>query len=126
MGVECSDCTFSAPPKVASAEGVYSKGESRITLTISDTAAAGALATLGGALNVQSEHSTPTGYQKVHMDGGRMVTEEWDNASKAGKYGVMVASRFFVEAEGQGAAMSDLKSAVGAVPEDRLTTLAKG
>ena len=110
----------------SSAEGVYSKGEARITLTITDAAAAGALASLGGALNMQSEHQTATGYEKVHMDGGRMVSEEWDGQSKSGKYTVMVGSRFVVAAEGQGADMSDLKGAVGAVPMDRLAGLAKG
>ena len=110
----------------SSAEGVYNKGDSRITLTITDAAAVGALASLGGALNVQSEHQTPTGYDKVHMDGGHMVSEEWNSQSKSGKYSVMVGSRFVVAAEGQGADMSDLKGAVGAVPLDRLAGMAKG
>ena len=110
----------------SSAKGVYNKGSSRITLTITDAAAAGALATLGGAVNVQSEHQTATGYEKVHMDAGRMVSETWDSQAKIGKYSVMVASRFVVAADGEGADMSDLKGAVGAIPVDRLTALAKG
>ena len=110
----------------SSAEGVYNKGDSRITLTISDTGAAGALATLGGAMGVQSEHQTATGYQKVHLDGGRMVSEEWDNQSKSGKYSVMVGSRFMVAAEGQAADMADLKAAVGSAPLDHLASLSKG
>ena len=110
----------------SSAEGVYNKGDSRITLTITDAAAAGVLATLGGAVNVQSEHQTATGYEKVHMDGGRMVSEEWDGQAKSGKYSVMVGSRFIVAAEGQGADMSDLKGAVAQVSVDRLAGLAKG
>ena len=110
----------------SSAQGVYNKGDSQITLKITDVAAAGALASLGAAMNVQSEHQTATGYEKVHMDGGHMVSEEWDNQSKSGKYSVMVGSRFFVEAQGQGADMSDLKGAVGAVALDRLAGMAKG
>ncbi len=110
----------------SSAEGVYNKGDSRITLSISDTGAAGALATLGGAMGVQSEHQTATGYEKVHLDGGRMVSEEWDNQAKSGKYSVMVGSRFMVAAEGQAADMADLKSAVGAAPLDRLAAMSKG
>ena len=110
----------------SSAEGVYNKGDSRITLTITDAAAAGALATLGGAMNVQSEHQTATGYEKVHMDGGHMVSEKWDGQAKTGKYSVMVGSRFIVAAEGQGADMSDLKGAVASIPVDRLAGLAKG
>jgi hypothetical protein len=110
----------------SSAQGVYKKGDAQITLTVTDASAAGALATLGGALNVNSEKQTPTGYEKVHMDGGRMVQEEWDNQAKSGKYSVMVGSRFVVEAEGQGADMNDLKGAVGAMPLDRLTAMSKG
>ena len=54
-----------------------------------------------------------------------MTTEEWDSASQAGKYGVMVGGRFMVSAEGQGASMNDLKSAVGAVNFATLEALAR-
>lgn len=110
----------------SSAEGVYTRGDSRITLTVTDMAAMGALATLGGAFGVQSEKETPDGYEKVHMVNGAMTEESWDKASKSGKYGVVVASRFMVQAEGSGADMADLKGAVGAVGVDRLAGLAKG
>lgn len=90
----------------SNAEGVYTKGDARITLTVTDVAAAGALAAIGSAFGVQSDHETATGYEKVHMINGRMVTEEWDSQSKNGKYGVMVANRFVVEAEGSGADLS--------------------
>jgi len=33
-----------------------------------------------------------------------MTTEEWDNQSKSGKYGVLVADRFMIEADGRQAA----------------------
>ena len=108
----------------SSAEAVYTKGDARITLKVADVAAAGAVATLGGALGVNSEHQTATGYEKVHMDGGRMVSEKWDSQSKDGDYSVMVASRFMIEAEGSGAEMADLKAAVQAIPADRLASLA--
>ena len=109
----------------SNAEGVYTKGDARITLTVTDVAAAGALAALGSAFGVQSDHETATGYEKVHMINGRMVTEEWDSQSKNGKYGVMVANRFVVEADGSGAEMADLKAAVDAVGPDRVAGLAK-
>ena len=108
----------------SSAEGVYTKGDSRITLRVSDVAAAGAMATLGGALGVNSEHQTATGYEKVHMQNGQMVSEKWDSQSKAGDYTVMIASRFTVEAEGSGADMNDLKAAVGSIPAGQLASLA--
>ncbi len=108
----------------SSVEGVYSKGDAQITLTVSDVASAGALAALGGAFGVQTSRETDTGYEKTHMVDGRMVHEEWDKSSRSGKYGVMVANRFMVEAEGSGADMADLKAAVDAVGPDRLAGLA--
>jgi hypothetical protein len=54
-----------------------------------------------------------------------MTTEEWNKDGKTGKYGVLVADRFMVEADGQGADMDDLKAAVGAVGPNTLETLAK-
>ncbi len=110
----------------STAEGVYTKGDARITLTVTDAAAAGALAAMGAAFNVQSDKQTATGYEKVHMVDGHMTQESWDTSSKSGKYGVMVASRFMVDAEGSGADMADLKAAVNAVGLGRLESLAKG
>jgi hypothetical protein len=108
------------------ASGTYVKGDSRITLEVSDLAAAGALASLGGALNVESSRQTATGYEKVGKVDGRMTTESFDTQAKSGKYSVIVADRFVVEANGSGVGMDDLKSAVSSVGFDRLAGLAKG
>jgi hypothetical protein len=83
------------------------------------------MAAMAGAFNVQANKTTSTGYEKVGSVGGRMTTEEWDSASKNGKYGVMVASRFMVSADGQGASMDELKSAVSAVNLATLEGLAR-
>jgi hypothetical protein len=109
----------------SNAEAVYSKDSARITLTVTDLAAAGAFAGMAGAMGVQSTKETATGYEKVGKVGGRMTTEEWDNQSKSGKYGVLVADRFMIEAEGSAGSIDDLKSAVQAVGPDRLEGLAK-
>ena len=129
-GYACSEVSSSSGGvgglQGSNAEGVYTKGESRITLTVTDIAAAGAFAALGSAFGVQSDRETANGYEKVHMVDGHMVTEEWDNSAKSGKYGVMVANRFIVQAEGAGAEMGDLKAAVAAIGPDKLAGLAKG
>jgi hypothetical protein len=109
----------------SNAEAVYSKDSARITLTVTDLAAAGAFAGMAGAMGVQSTRETATGYEKVGKVGGRMTTEEWDNQSKSGKYGVLVADRFMIEADGSAGSIDDLKSAVAAVGPDRLEGLAK-
>jgi hypothetical protein len=110
----------------SSAEGRYAKGEANFTLQVTDLGSMAGLAALGGAFNVNSTKNTSTGYEKVGKVNGRMTTEEWDSQSKSGKFGVMVADRFMVEADGNGANMDELKGAVTAVDFGKLESLAKG
>jgi hypothetical protein len=110
---------------VSEAEAHYARGAQTITLQVTDMGGASGLAAMAGAFNVQSNRTTSTGYEKVGNVGGRMTTEEWDSASKNGKYGVMVGQRFMVEADGQGASMAELKSAVTAVNFGTLEGLAR-
>jgi len=110
----------------SNAEGTYTdpNGDRRITLTVTDVAALGAMASLASTFNVESDHETSTGYDKVSKINGRMTEEQFDNASKSGKYSVLVANRFVVEAEGSGIAIDDLKNAVNSVGLDRLEGMA--
>jgi hypothetical protein len=109
---------------VSEAEGEYSKGDQRITLQLTDMGGAAGLAAMAGAFSVQSSKTTSTGYEKVGNVGGRMTTEEWDSASKNGKYAVMVGQRFMVSADGHGASMDELKVAVASVNQAALENLA--
>ena len=109
----------------SSAQGTYKRGDQQITLQVTDMAAMGALAALGGVVDAQSEKQTATGYEKMGKIDGRMTNEEFDNQSKVGKYSVIVANRFMIEADGQGADMGDLKNAVNAVGFGRLEGLAQ-
>jgi hypothetical protein len=108
------------------AEATYSKGAASITVKVTDMAAMGAMAGMAGAMNISSDKQTATGYEKVGKVDGRLTTEEWDSSAKSGKYGVLVADRFMIDAEGSGTTMNDLKSAVAAVGPDRLKGMAKG
>ena len=108
------------------ATGGYAKGDSHITLEVSDLAAAGALAGMAGALNVESTRQTATGYEKVGKVDGRLTTEEYDSQAKSGKYSVIVANRFVVQANGSGVGMDDLKGAVSSVAFSQLEGMAKG
>jgi hypothetical protein len=108
------------------ASGVYTKGDGRITLEVSDLAAAGAFAGMAGAMNVESSKQTSTGYEKVGKVDGRLTTESFDTQAKSGKYSVIVANRFVVEANGSGIGMDDLKGAVTSVPFGQLEGMAKG
>jgi hypothetical protein len=109
----------------SNARGEYQAGDKNISMSITDMGAMGNLATLGGALNVQSSKQTATGYEKTQMVDGRMVNEKWDNQSKSGTYGVMVGSRFMVEANGSAPDIDTLKSAVAAINLGQLEALAK-
>ena len=108
------------------AEATYQNGDTHITLKVADIAAAGGLAALAGAVNVQEDRETATGYEKVQTINGRLTTERYDNQDKSGEYSIMVASRFLISAEGSGVSMDALKAAVASVGPDRLEALAHG
>ena len=109
----------------SNAEATYQKGSSSLTVEITDLGAAGGIAGLAGAFQVNSNKESSTGYEKVSTVGGRMTTEEYNNQAKSGKYGVLIASRFMVEAHGNDVSMNDLKSVVGSIDTGRLESLAK-
>jgi hypothetical protein len=110
----------------SNAQATYQAGDGRITLSVTDLAAAGGFAAMAGAVNVQSDRQTATGYEKVSTVNGRLTTEKYDTQDKSGEYSVIVANRFVVSAEGSGVDMNALKSAVAAVGPDRLEALAHG
>ena len=109
----------------AHAEARYEAGDNSIRLELTDMAAAGAFAALGGAMNVQSNRETATGYEKTQTVDGRLITEKWDSQSRDGSYSELVANRFMIQAEGRVADISELKRAVATIPADRLAGLAK-
>jgi len=101
-------------------------GHKALAVNLSDMAAMGALASLAGAVDMQSDKETANGYEKIGKVNGRMTTEEFDRQSKSGKYSVLVANRFMVEAQGDGADMGELKGAVSSVGLDKLEGMAHG
>lgn len=109
----------------ANAKATYAQGDQSFTLSVTDSGALGSLATLGGALNMQSSKQTADGYEKTEMQGGRMVNEKWSNGDHRGEFSTMVASRFMVEAEGNAPSIDALKGAVAAVDLGKLEALTK-
>ncbi|MDP3853276.1 Yip1 family protein [Phenylobacterium sp.] len=107
------------------AEGVYTKGDATIRLSVTDLGAAGALAGMAGAFNVESSSESDGRYEKVGKVDGRMTTESYDSSTKHGEYNVLVGDRFMVAADGRGVSVQDLKAAVAAVGVARLEALAK-
>jgi len=107
------------------AEATYQNGDVHITLKVADIAAARGFASMAGALNVQEDKETSTGYEKVQTINGRLTTEKYDNQGKSGEYSIIVGGRFVVSADGSGVPIDTLKAAVAAVNPDRLEALAK-
>jgi hypothetical protein len=107
------------------AEGVYTRGAARLTLSVTDVGAAGALAGLAGAFDARKTEETATGYEKVGVIDGRRTQETYDRAARRGEYGVMIGERFMVQAEGDGVGMDELKAAVGAVDARKLEAIAE-
>lgn len=108
----------------SSAVGTYSRGEGRFTLTVTDLGSAGALTAMAGAFNVQSSTESDGRYEKVGKVAGRMTMEEYDRNTGHGEYGVLVADRFMVQAEGERVNIEDLKAAVRSVGFSQLEQLA--
>ena len=110
----------------STAEGVYTKGDAKIRLSVTDLGAAGALAGMASAFNMQSSSESNGKYEKVGKVDGRMTQESYDSATRQGQYSVLVGDRFMVAAHGDGASVNDLKSAVAAVGPAKLEALSKG
>lgn len=107
----------------SSAEGTYSAGGNSFQLKITDMAAMGALAGIGSAMGVEENKQDAGGYEKTGTVDGHMQSEEWRTAEHRGKFMVMVADRFSVEAEGTAASIDELKAAVAAVDQSKLARL---
>ena len=107
------------------ARATYGNGDQHFRLSVTDMGAVGALSALGGAFNVKSSKTTADGYERTQMVDGRMVSEKWRGSSKRGSYGVMVAERFMVEAQGTAPDIDTLKDAVTSIDYAGLESLAK-
>jgi Yip1 domain len=107
------------------AKAIYTKGNARITLSLTDMGAMGAFAALGSAFGANATEETETSYSKMGQVDGRMTMEKFDKTGKTGSYGVIVNDRVMIEAEGSGASMDALKAAVRAVDLGSVEALAK-
>jgi hypothetical protein len=107
------------------AEATYAVNGGTIHLKVSDIGSVGGLAGMAAAMNVNHTQTTATGYEKVSTDGGKMVSEKYDNQDKSGDYTVVYGSRISVEAEGSNVDMGTLKTLVGQIDAGRAQALVK-
>lgn len=106
------------------AEATYESGDRRFDLRVVDMAAMGGLAGIASAMGVEHSEENADGYERIYKDGDRMVTEAWHKAGSNGSYGVTVADRFMIEADGDAASIEELKAAVATIDAGKLEDLA--
>ena len=109
----------------SSASASYGDDEKRIDLTITDLGIAGSLATLGGAMNMESESQNGTVIEKMGKIDGRLTTIRYDSASKDGRYGMIVGDRFNVQADGYADSIADLRAVLNQIDLDALEAIAR-
>jgi hypothetical protein len=108
----------------STAEATYTAGNKRFELKVVDMSALGAIAGLGAAIGVEQSREDANGFERTTTVNGQMQVEEWNKTSNSGKFGVMVANRFMIEAVGDANSIDDLKAAVAAVDQGKLEDLA--
>ena len=109
----------------SSAKADYSRGEARLTLSVTDLGAAGAFGAMASAFNISSSSESGGKSEKVGRVDGRMTQQSYDKTSKHGEYSVLAGDRFMIQAEGSNVTMDELKAAVAAVNPGRMEQLAK-
>jgi len=108
----------------STADGTYTSGSTSYHLKITDMAVVAGLAGLGTAFGVQEDKEDADGYEKTGTVDGHLQSEAWRKGASSGKFGVIVANRFDVEAEGSAGSIDDLKAAVATIDQGRLSSLA--
>jgi hypothetical protein len=110
---------------LTNAEATYSNADIHVTLTITDLGAASPLLTLAGAVGVQHDEQTATGYERTSTVNGQLTTDKYDTSSKSGEYSIVVGNRFNIDASGSGVSIDVLKAAVNAA-QPQVASLAHG
>lgn len=99
--------------QVSEAHATYSDDAGRsLRLEVTDMGSAKGLLALAGFAAIDSQKETDHGYDKTYRQGGRLVHEEWDNASKSGEFGIVLGERFAVKLSGNAGSIDELKAAV--------------
>ncbi len=109
----------------SSGEGTYRSGDNQFTLKVTDMSAVGAIAGIAGAFGVEQDREDENGYERTRTIGGQLQTEKWNDTSRRGKFGKVVASRFMIEADGSAESIDQLKAAVNSIDEGDLKDAAE-
>lgn len=129
MGAAPTDTTSSSNTAggvaASNASATYAVGGGTVHLEVTDLGTMGGLAGMAQAVNMNHTENTATGYEKVSTEGGKMVSEKYDNQNKSGNYTVVYGSRISVSADGTNVDMNTIKSLVGQIDAGRAQALVK-
>ena len=75
-------------------------------------------------MGVSNNREDANGYERTGTVNGQMQTESWNKNDGRGKFSIVVANRFMIEAEGKAASVDELKAAVATVDQGNLLSLA--
>ncbi len=111
--------------QVATATARYGdeSGGRSLKLEVTDMGGAKGVLAVASHANIEEDRQTDTGYVKTYQQGGHLIHEQWDNASKEGEYSAVVADRYMVKVQGSGGSIDELKSALGGVDMAGLAAL---
>ena len=112
----------------AMVEGKYNTGDYQFDLEVRDMPSLMGMAGLAGvaaALGGEHTREDENGYERVGMSDGEWRKEKWNNSGSTGRYGILVADRFQVEASGHVESIDVLKAAVAAIDADDLEDMAE-
>ena len=103
----------------------YANGDKNLEVELVDMAAAGALAGLGSAMNVQSEQETADGFERTRSENGQMVTEKWNGAAGRGEYSTTFGGRFMLTVKGDADSFEAIKAIASNIDMSGIEGLAK-
>ena len=98
-------------------------GDGNLTLSILNSPTIAAFMGGAGVIGTQYDRQTDDGYERLRKVDGATVKEEWRNSTQEGTYGRMSGNAFFIEVEGRGISMDDLKKVVGQIKDADLEKL---
>ncbi|MBF6602831.1 MAG: YIP1 family protein [Sphingorhabdus sp.] len=109
----------------ATASAQYGEGDRTVKLTITDLGAVGGLASLGSAMNIESESQDGSVTKKMGKVDGRMTSIRFDSERQDGSYSMVVGDRFNVEADGSAGSIEALRALVNTVDIAKLEALSR-
>lgn len=118
-GFALTSSSSSAAMGMSQAEGVYRSGDAELRLSLVQTGAMGAYASMAAGMNVQENRQDAQGYARTQTIDGRIYSEEVNNAARSASYAV-IGRGIAVTAEGTNITLDQARAAVDTIGVQRL------